>query len=160
MSTSKSSSSVSSKKTVEDKYKKLSQREHVLHRSGMYIGSIKKQTEEIWCFKENKMVKCMVEYSPGFMKIFDEVLTNALDHSIRDSTLTTIKVGILNFCLGAVRSLLLRLVDWGFDLYMKQSLSYDDSNLQVNYTVITEGQGNRTRICTGQEIFGVYGVVF
>lgn len=92
MSTSKSSSSVSSKKTVEDKYKKLSQREHVLHRSGMYIGSIKKQTEEMWCFKENKMVKCMVEYSPGFMKIFDEVLTNALDHSIRDPTLTTIKV--------------------------------------------------------------------
>lgn len=86
------STSKSSKKTVEDKYKKLSQREHVLHRSGMYIGSIKKQTEEIWCFKENKMVKCMVEYSPGFMKIFDEVLTNALDHSIRDSTLTTIKV--------------------------------------------------------------------
>ena len=80
------------KKTVEDKYKKLSQREHVLHRSGMYIGSIKKQTEELWCFKENKMVKCMIEYAPGFMKIFDEVLTNALDHSIRDPTLTTIKV--------------------------------------------------------------------
>lgn len=80
------------KKTVEDKYKKLSQREHILHRSGMYIGSIKKQTEEMWCFKETKMVKCMIEYSPGFMKIFDEVLTNALDHSIRDPTLTTIKV--------------------------------------------------------------------
>lgn len=80
------------KKTIEDKYKKLSQREHVLHRSGMYIGSIKKQTEEMWCFKENKMVKCMVEHSPGFMKIFDEILTNALDHSIRDPTLTSIKI--------------------------------------------------------------------
>ena len=68
MSTSKSSSSVSSKKTVEDKYKKLSQREHVLHRSGMYIGSIKKQTEEMWCFKENKMVKCMASFIIGYLK--------------------------------------------------------------------------------------------
>ena len=83
---------MSSKKSIEQKYQKLSGREHVLHRPGMYIGSIKKQTEEMWCFKENKMEKCMVEYSPGFMKIFDEVLTNALDHSVRDPTLNTIKV--------------------------------------------------------------------
>jgi DNA topoisomerase-2 len=86
-----------SKKTVEDTYKKLSQREHVLERPGMYIGSVKKQMEELWVAKENedgslKMEKTMVEYSPGFMKIFDEVLTNATDHSFRDSSVTTIKV--------------------------------------------------------------------
>ena len=86
-------SSVNKKsKSVEEKYQKLSQREHVLHRSGMYIGSIKKQIEEVWCFKGDKMEKAMVEYSPGFMKIFDEILTNALDHSVRDQTLNTIKV--------------------------------------------------------------------
>ena len=83
---------MASKKSIEQKYQKLSGREHVLHRPGMYIGSIKKQTEEMWCVKENKMEKCMIEYSPGFMKIFDEVLTNALDHSVRDPTLNTIKV--------------------------------------------------------------------
>lgn len=81
---------------IEDKYKKLSQREHVLHRPGMYIGSVKKQIEELWVPKDEngsfKMEKTMVEYSPGFMKIFDEVLTNATDHSFRDSTVTTIKV--------------------------------------------------------------------
>ena len=85
------------KKTVEDTYKKLSQREHVLERPGMYIGSVKKQMEELWVTKETedgslKMEKTMVEYSPGFMKIFDEVLTNATDHSFRDSSVTTIKV--------------------------------------------------------------------
>jgi len=85
------------KKTIEETYKKLSQREHVLERPGMYIGSIKKQMEELWVAKENennipKMEKVMVEYSPGFMKIFDEVLTNATDHSFRDSTVTMIKV--------------------------------------------------------------------
>jgi DNA topoisomerase-2 len=80
-------------KTIEETYKKLSQREHVLHRPGMYIGSIKKQMEELWVpNQEFKMEKKMVEYSPGFMKIFDEVLTNATDHSFRDSTVTQIKV--------------------------------------------------------------------
>jgi DNA gyrase/topoisomerase IV subunit B len=85
------------KKTIENTYQKLTQREHVLSRSGMYIGSIKKQMEELWVAKETedsipKMEKIMVEYSPGFMKIFDEVLTNATDHSFRDSSVTTIKV--------------------------------------------------------------------
>lgn len=81
-------------KTIEETYKKLSQREHVLHRPGMYIGEIKKTLEEQWVFdiSLNKMVKKMVEYSGGFMKIFDEILTNATDHSFRDSTVNTIKV--------------------------------------------------------------------
>ena len=81
-----------SKKTIEDTYKKLSQREHVLHRPGMYIGDVKRQIEELWIFNGEKMEKRAVNYSPGFMKIFDEVLTNATDHSFRDQTVTTIKV--------------------------------------------------------------------
>lgn len=81
------------KKTIEETYKKLTQREHVLLRSGMYIGSVKKQMEELWVpNNEFKMEKKMVEYSPGFMKIFDEVLTNATDHSFRHSSVTQIKV--------------------------------------------------------------------
>ena len=52
---------------IEDKYKKLSQREHVLHRPGMYIGSVKKQIEELWVpYNKNgelKMEKKMIEYS-------------------------------------------------------------------------------------------------
>lgn len=82
------------KKTIEQKYQKLSQREHVLHRPGMYIGSIAKTNEEQWVFDvtQNKMIKKFVEFSPGFLKIFDEVLTNATDHVTRDATVTTIKV--------------------------------------------------------------------
>ena len=83
---------MSKRKTIEETYQKLSQREHVLHRSGMYIGSVKKQTDELWCFRNGKMEKVFVEYSPGFMKIFDEILTNATDHSVRDNTVTMIKV--------------------------------------------------------------------
>lgn len=81
------------KKTIEETYQKLSQREHVLTRAGMYIGDIKKNTEELWVLdNNNKMVKKFVEYSPGFMKIFDEVLSNATDHAIRDSTVSKIEV--------------------------------------------------------------------
>jgi DNA topoisomerase II len=80
-------------KTIEETYKKLTQREHVLERPGMYIGSIKKQKEELWVMNsDGKMEKRAVNYSPGFMKIFDEVLTNATDHSFRDDSVTQIKV--------------------------------------------------------------------
>jgi DNA topoisomerase-2 len=80
------------KKTIEETYKKLTQREHVLHRPGMYIGSVQKLFEDMWVMGEEKMEKKTVGYSPGFLKIFDEVLTNATDHSARDNTVTTIKV--------------------------------------------------------------------
>jgi DNA topoisomerase-2 len=82
------------KKTIEETYKKLSQREHVLHRPNMYIGEIKKTLEEMWVCDNNstKMTKRMVEHSPGFLKIFDEVLTNALDHSNRDSSVDKIRI--------------------------------------------------------------------
>jgi len=85
---------MSKNKTIEQTYKKLDQRTHVLERSGMYIGSVKKNIEELWVMPTgaSKMVKKMVDYSPGFLKIFDEVLTNAIDHSARDPTLNTIKV--------------------------------------------------------------------
>lgn len=80
-------------KTIEETYKKLSQREHVLHRPNMYIGEIKRSLEEMWIMdNDSKMSKRMVEYSPGFLKIFDEVLTNALDHSTRDVSVSMIKV--------------------------------------------------------------------
>lgn len=81
-------------KTIEETYKKLTPREHVLHRPGMYIGSVSKQLEEMWIFDNdtNKMNKKMVEYSPGFLKIFDEVLTNATDHCTRDPDVSFIKV--------------------------------------------------------------------
>lgn len=82
------------KKTIEETYKKLTQREHVLHRANMYIGEINLTCAEVWVFDKQscKMVKRAVEYSPGFLKVFDEVLTNATDHATRDPTVNTIKV--------------------------------------------------------------------
>jgi DNA topoisomerase-2 len=70
---------------IAEKYVKLDQREHVLQRSGMYIGSIEEDKYETWVFdtEENKMIKRDVKYVPGLFKIFDEILVNAIDHNTR-----------------------------------------------------------------------------
>ena len=80
--------------TIEDKYKKLTQREHVLLRSGMYCGSVKKQSEELWIPVENKMQKQVVNYSPAFLKIVDEIISNATDHCTRSLSVQVTQIKI------------------------------------------------------------------
>jgi DNA gyrase/topoisomerase IV subunit B len=75
-------------KTIEQRFKKLSEVEHVCHRPGRYIGSISSHTSEEFVPnlsnpKAPKMVKKEVTYNPGFIKIFDEVISNSSDHSKR-----------------------------------------------------------------------------
>jgi DNA topoisomerase-2 len=79
-------------KSIEETYQKKSQLEHVLHRPGMYIGDIDPITAERWILTESKMSKKLITYSPGLYKIFDEILTNATDHSQRDLSLKKIEV--------------------------------------------------------------------
>lgn len=84
-------------KKIEDKYKKLTDIEHVILRPGMYIGSIKPHTATKWVLGEEKMTQRELTYNPGFLKIFDEIITNSVDESKRDgSKLNTIKVTIKN----------------------------------------------------------------
>lgn len=87
-------------KTVTEKFKKLSEVEHVLARPGRYIGSIKTHTAVEWIPSESsarqKMEKREVSYSPGFLKLFDEIITNSADHSrtIEGKHLDTIRVEV------------------------------------------------------------------
>ena len=60
-------------KKIEDKYKKLTDIEHVILRPGMYIGSIKPHTATKWILGEEKMTQRELTYNPGFLKIFDEI---------------------------------------------------------------------------------------
>jgi DNA topoisomerase-2 len=82
---SKSSKVKASTSNVSEKYQKLEQREHVLARPGMYIGSIEEDTYDTWVFdnENKKMVKRDIKYIPGLFKIFDEILVNGIDHSVR-----------------------------------------------------------------------------
>ena len=74
---------------IASKYKKMGQREHVLLRSHMYIGSTDEDKYDTWVLdnETKKMVKREVKYVPGLFKIFDEVLVNAIDHSTRAKTM-------------------------------------------------------------------------
>lgn len=83
------------KKKIEDQYKKLTDIEHVILRPGMYIGSIKPHTTTKWILEEGKMINKELTYNPGFLKIFDEIITNSVDESKREgSKLNTIKITI------------------------------------------------------------------
>ena len=86
---------MSTKKTEVTAYKKLSDIEHVLIRPGMYAGSIVPLTEESWRVDQtaNKMVMEELTWNPAFLKLFDEIISNAVDESRRPSSkLDTIKV--------------------------------------------------------------------
>lgn len=74
------------------KYDKKTPREHVLLRPDTYIGDIDPTTEDMWIYKEGKIVKEKITYTPGFLKIFDEIIVNARDASVNDDTCDTIKV--------------------------------------------------------------------
>lgn len=76
------------------KYDKLTPIEHVLQRSDTYVGSIENITDDMWIFDDeiNKIEKKNIKFTPGFLKIFDELIVNASDHSQNDKTCDTIKV--------------------------------------------------------------------
>ena len=79
---------------MSDKYKKFSQKEHVLARPGMYIGDTKNIKSETWVIEENTAQLAMCEWNPGIFKIFDEILTNASDEVQRNNIVKNIKVNI------------------------------------------------------------------
>jgi DNA topoisomerase-2 len=81
--------------SIDKKYQKLDDISHVIARPGMYIGSIKPHTATKWVLEDDKMVQQELTYNPGFLKIFDEIITNSVDESKRTgSKLNTVKVTI------------------------------------------------------------------
>ncbi|CAG8582278.1 18254_t:CDS:2, partial [Racocetra fulgida] len=83
-------------KTVEEIYQKKTQIEHVLLRPDTYIGSVEAITEKLWVYdsESESMVYKDATIVPGLYKIVDEILVNAADNKIRDSSMNTIKVKI------------------------------------------------------------------
>lgn len=89
---------MTTEKSIEEQYKKLNEVEHVLIRPGRYIGAITPHTSLEWLYstETKKMFQTEITYNPGFLKLFDEVISNSVDHSKRPEGkgLTTIKVDI------------------------------------------------------------------
>ena len=81
-------------KTVEEKYKKYTQIEHVLARPGMYIGELHNAIGNNWVVENSLIVNKQLTWNPGVYKIFDEIITNAADETQRNEAVKNIKVEI------------------------------------------------------------------
>lgn len=66
-------------------YRKVDQREHVLLRPSMYVGSTEMDASMGWVMDDatGRMVRRELCIVPALFKIFDEILMNAVDHSVR-----------------------------------------------------------------------------
>jgi DNA topoisomerase-2 len=60
----------------------------------MYIGPVERQTEPAWVFEGGRMVWREVSCVPALLKLFDEVLVNAMDNVQRKSGTRSIEVRI------------------------------------------------------------------
>ena len=75
-------------------YKRLSEVEHVLTRPSMYLGNINNISRETFIVKDGKMVIDNVSHNPALVKMFDEIISNSADESIRSGSVKNIWVNI------------------------------------------------------------------
>lgn len=68
-------------KKVEQIYRKLSEVEHVLLRPARYLGTTAVTPQFTYTIVEGKVVWRDVAYSPAFLKLFDEIISNSADFS-------------------------------------------------------------------------------
>jgi len=88
--------------SVESIYQKKTPLEHVLLRPGMYIGSVEATKDTMWMVPSDSVAKedsgelrmrqQAVEYVPALYKIFDEIIVNAVDNSVRDPNMRHLDV--------------------------------------------------------------------
>ena len=68
-------------KKIEEKYKELSEVEHVLLRPGMWVGSTKEEERSFYIYNTDtsKMEQKDLVYVPAMLKVVDEVISNSCD---------------------------------------------------------------------------------
>ena len=83
-------------KKIEDKYKELSEVEHILHRPSMWIGSIKEEEKDMFIYntKTGKMEQKTLNYVPVMLKVVDEIISNSCDEFRRKDNLGLTEIEI------------------------------------------------------------------
>jgi len=81
------------------KYQKLDHISHILLRPETYIGSVNTEEKELYVVEDItlnniRVIKKKINYNPAFIKMFDEILVNASDQSIRTDKVRVIKINI------------------------------------------------------------------
>ena len=66
----------------EDEYYEATFREHA-NRKSMWLGSSSTETKEIYIIQNDALVKTKVNISEKLTKVFDELITNSVDHYIK-----------------------------------------------------------------------------
>lgn len=74
--------------------KKLTDREHIVHRPSMYIGSVSNEQHEVQIFDDSGFATKTLTYPPGLIKIINEVIDNSVDVIIKTHVGDCIKVDI------------------------------------------------------------------
>ena len=80
--------------SIESKYQKKTQLEHILTRPDTYVGDVKLQTDKLYIHKDGNIIKQEIQYVPALYKIFDEIIVNASDHTKNDKTCKNIKITV------------------------------------------------------------------
>lgn len=77
------------KKTIEEKYKALTEQQHILQRPGMWVGSVRDEEKQAFVYDEEtgKMTMKTVVYTPAMLKLVDEILSNSCDEYRRKDNL-------------------------------------------------------------------------
>lgn len=92
-------------KDISKQYVKLSHIEHILKRPDTYIGSVTTEKRSVYAiddiddFITPKISYKTLDYNPGFIKMFDETITNASDYAVETGKVTYIKVDINDDCI-------------------------------------------------------------
>ena len=68
-------------KEPKEQVQKVSHVEHILLRPDSYVGTTDKSVEPYWILEGDKFNQTVLSYSPALLKIFDEILVNAIDRN-------------------------------------------------------------------------------
>ena len=80
---------------MSESIQKLTHVEHILKRPDSYVGPVSRVGEPYWIHENGTFEKKMVVYSPALLKIFDEILVNAIDrNSMYPKNVTSLSVSI------------------------------------------------------------------
>ena len=67
------------------KIRKLNDRDHILLRTGMYLGNDTEIEDNIYIFEDDKFQKQSIKFVPALIKSVNEIIDNSVDEAIRTS---------------------------------------------------------------------------
>ena len=78
-----------------EKVQKLTHLQHVLVRPDSYVGPVEPRSDAYWLLNGDTFEKKTVQYAPALLKIFDEILVNAIDrNSLYPKEVTCISISL------------------------------------------------------------------